>query len=154
MRIRTTIAAVTAVLAVTLVGCSSDSKPADKPKASAEQKPKEQAKSSGLTAEKAAQQLAAATGVTDLGNPTDNSSGCASKDGKGCTQLITTDTVSVYEFKTPAVSAHWVKTMKATGDWRQVDRFALAWTARDQKLTSDERRDELTKALEKLTAKE
>jgi Flp pilus assembly protein TadD len=152
MHIRTTTAAITAVLAITLVGCSSsdDSKPVDKPKASTKQK----VKPSSLTAKKAAQQLADATGVTDLGNPTDNTSGCASKDGNGCEQLITTDTVSVYEFKTTAVSAHWVKTMKVNGDWRQVGRFALAWTARDQKLTSDERRDELTKAMQKLTAKE
>ncbi|MEU0600572.1 hypothetical protein ABZ484_20375 [Streptomyces sp. NPDC006393] len=40
------------------------------------------------------------------------------------------------------------------GDWRQVGRFALAFTARDQKLTSSERRVELEAALKKLVAAE
>jgi hypothetical protein len=105
-----------------------------------------------LTAKQATEKLAAATGVTTLGHPTDNTSGCASDDDNGCEQLITTDTVSVYEFKTAAVSAHWVKTMKANGDWRQVGRFALAWTARDQGLTSDERRDDLTSAMKDMVS--
>lgn len=153
MRIRITTAAITAVLAVSLVGCSSDEH-AKAAKPSATHSTKSDAKTGGLTAEKAASELAAATGVTTLGDPQDNTSGCASKAGDGCTQLITTDTVSVYEFKTDAVSQHWVKTMKPNGDWRQVGRFALAWTARDQSLTSKERRGELVTALQKLTATE
>jgi hypothetical protein len=61
---------------------------------------------------------------------------------------------SIYEYKAAGVAAHWVKAMKVNGDWRQVGRFALAWTARDQKLTSDERRTELVAALKKATAGE
>ncbi|MFD4275076.1 hypothetical protein R2B67_17970 [Streptomyces cyaneofuscatus] len=62
--------------------------------------------------------------------------------------------MSIYGFGTPKVAAHWVKEMPKDADWRQVGRFALAFGARDQALTSDERRDELTKALEALVAKE
>ncbi|MFI1371334.1 hypothetical protein ACH4UY_04890 [Streptomyces longwoodensis] len=39
--------------------------------------------------------------------------------------------------------------MKKQGDWRQVGRFALAFTARDQAMTSDERRAELVAAMQK-----
>ncbi|MEU1465269.1 hypothetical protein ABZ467_32295 [Streptomyces sp. NPDC005727] len=62
--------------------------------------------------------------------------------------------MSIYEFATPAVSEHWAKTMKPSGDWRQVGRFGLAFTARDQKFISDERRAELVTALKKATANE
>ncbi|MFG2963569.1 hypothetical protein ACGFZS_09795 [Streptomyces sp. NPDC048288] len=151
MRIRHTIAAV-AIAAAALTACSSTTDQADtKPKATSSPAP---AKAAGLTAKAAAAQLADATGVTDLGNPSDNTSGCASGSEWDCTQLITTDTVSIYEYKSPAVAAHWVKAMKKTGDWRQVGRFALAWTARDQDLTSDDRRAELVTALKKATASE
>ncbi|MET9116067.1 hypothetical protein ABZX38_17970 [Streptomyces longwoodensis] len=112
-----------------------------------------------LTAKQAADKLADATGVTTLGHPADNTSSCSNKTlRKGpspndCSQLITTDTVSIYEFKTSAVAAHWVKSMKKQGDWRQVGRFALAFTARDQAMTSDDRRAELVAAMQKeLTA--
>ncbi|MFE1849876.1 hypothetical protein [Streptomyces sp. NPDC059489] len=114
----------------------------------------------GLTAQEAAAKLADATGVTDLGNPADNTDACSGKAaGKSpgpndCSQLITTDTVSIYEFDKSAGAARWVTTMKKTGDWRQVGRFALGWTARDQDLTSDDRRAELVAALKKATASE
>ncbi|MEU6673552.1 hypothetical protein [Streptomyces sp. NPDC046925] len=58
----------------------------------------------------------------------------------------------IYAYKTPRTAAHWVKTMKAKGDWRQVDRFTLAWTARAQKFTSKERRTELVVALKEAVA--
>lgn len=108
-----------------------------------------------LTAAKAAEQLADATGMTDLGDPQDNTGSCANASGDeakwNCRQLITTDTVSVYEFGTPAVAEHWVKAMKDVGnDWRQVGRFALAWQARDQHLTSEKRRGELVTALKRI----
>lgn len=154
MRIRHT-AATIALTALALTACSStaDSGSAAKPKATKTQPAR-------LTAKQAAAKLADATGVTTLGDPADNTDSCSNKAaGKDpskwdCTQLITTDTVSVYEFKTPAVAAHWGLGMKKMGDWRQVGRFALSWTARDQKLTSDDRRDELEAALKKATAKE
>lgn len=107
-----------------------------------------------LTADQAAADLAAATGMTDLGDPQDNTGSCAT--GKGasarwnCEQLITTDTVSVYEFASPTVAAHWTDAMKGVGDWRQVGRFALAWQARDQHLTSEQRRAELVTALRRI----
>jgi hypothetical protein len=157
MRIRSTVIAVV-VAAAALTACSSTTDQSNaKPKSTTSPTP---TKAGGLTAKQAAAKLADATGVTDLGNPTDNTSGCSNKAaGKDpspndCSQLITTDTVSIYEYKTPAVAAHWVKVMKTNGDWRQVGRFALAWTARDQSLTSDERRAELVTALKKATARE
>jgi hypothetical protein len=144
MRLRHTAAAI-AITALTLAACSSNDASSDKP--------------NRLSAEQAAAELADATGVTDLGDPTDNTKSCsqeaAGKDPheNDCTQLITTDTVSIYEFETPKVAAHWVAKMKQVkSDWRQVDRFALAWTSREQKYTSEERRAELVAALEKATA--
>ncbi|MFB7115281.1 hypothetical protein [Streptomyces sp. NPDC056291] len=162
----TAAAALCAAALLALTACSSTDTTdtsADKPKATATAKASasaKPAKPAGITAKQAAAKLADATGVTTLGNPTDNTSFCSEKAaGKkphknDCRQLITTDTVSVYEFPTSDVARYWVKTMKKTGDWRQVNRFALAWTARDQSLTSDERRAELVKALEKATAAE
>jgi hypothetical protein len=160
MRLRHTAVAI-AVLACTLTACASTdgADEADaKPKATAS---KAAAQPAGLTAKQAAAELADATGVTDLGDSTDNTDSCSNKAaGKkphvnDCTQLITTDTVSIYEYKTPAVAAHWVQAMKKAGsDWRQADRFALAWMSRDQKYTSEERRAELVDALKKLTAAE
>ncbi|MFD3646371.1 hypothetical protein ACFWUT_23365 [Streptomyces cyaneofuscatus] len=153
MRTRTTAAAVTgAALLLALVAC--DPTTESKPSATSSNQP------AGLTAKSAAASLADATGVKTLGDPKDNTAGCSQKaageepHANDCTQLITTDTVSIYEFETSAVAAHWVKRLEKQQDWRQVDRFALAWGARDQDLTSDERRDELTKALEALVAKE
>ncbi|MER5677364.1 hypothetical protein ABT081_10545 [Streptomyces sp. NPDC002238] len=152
MRTRTTAAAITGTaLLLALVGCSTTPEPAAKAS---------NTQPAGLTAKTAAASLADATGVTTLGDPQDNTSGCSNEAaGKepsvnDCTQLITTDTVSVYEYKTAAVAAHWVKSMPKDGDWRQVGRFALAWGARDQALTSDERRDELEQALGDLVAKQ
>ncbi|MEU9557992.1 hypothetical protein [Streptomyces fumanus] len=142
-----------ALLALTACTTSDDSTDAA-PKASASAPEK----APGLTAKQAAAKLAEATGVTDLGDEQDNTGSCsneaAGKDPSpnDCTQLITTDTVSVYEFPSEKVAAHWAKTMKTSGDFRQVGRYALAWTARDQDLTSDERRDDLVAALKKATA--
>ena len=158
MHIRHTITA-TAIAALALTACSTSSETSTEPKPKATAS-KTATKAAGLTAKQAAARLADATGVTTLGDPEDNTDACSNKAaGKDpspndCTQLITTDTVSIYEFPTPAVAAHWVKTMKAQGDWRQVGRFTLAWTARDQAFTSDERRAELVTALQKLVAAE
>ncbi|ARF62887.1 hypothetical protein B1H20_16940 [Streptomyces violaceoruber] len=157
MRTRTITAAVTgATLLLALVACDPAAEPTteSKPSAPSSSQP------AGLTAKKAAAGLADATGVKTLGDPQDNTAGCSQEaagekpHANDCSQLITTDTVSIYEFETPKVAAHWVKQMGKQQDWRQVDRFALAFGARDQALTSDERRDELTRALEALVAKE
>jgi hypothetical protein len=153
---RTTAVAVVITATLSLSACSSGADNDSKPKettsrvtATPDNKP------GGLTAKQAAGKLADAIGVSDLGNPSDNTGACASKaESDGCKQLITTDMVSVYEFGTPAVSQKWVKAMKVNGDWRPVGRFALAWTARDQGLTSKERRNELESAMKKLVADE
>ncbi|MET7412505.1 hypothetical protein [Streptomyces rubiginosohelvolus] len=155
MRTRTTAAATGAALLLALVACDPAAEPTteSKPSAPSSSQP------AGLTAKTAAAGLADATGVKTLGDPTDNTAGCSQEaagekpHANDCTALITTDTVSIYEFGTPKVSAHWVKQLGKRQDWRQVDRFALAFGARDQALTSDERRAELTKALEALVAK-
>lgn len=157
MRIRTTVITIAALTGMLTACSSSDDSTDAKPKATTSAAAE---KSAGLTAKRAASKLADATGVTTLGDPTDNTSSCSNKAAgrdpspNDCSQLITTDTVSIYEFKTPKVSAHWVSEMKKQGDWRQVDRFALAWTARSQKLTSDDRRAELVAALKKAAAEE
>ncbi|KPL31129.1 hypothetical protein JI76_18180 [Streptomyces anulatus] len=157
MRTRTTATAVTgAALLLSLVACNPQDQPVPESKASS---PSSQ-QPAGLTAKTAAAGLADATGVTTLGDPKDNTAGCSQKaagekpHANDCTALITTDTVSIYEFETPKLAAHWVKEMPKDADWRQVDRFALAFGARDQALTSDERRAELTKALGDLVAKD
>lgn len=87
-----------------------------------------------------------------LPNPTDNTGACAGSAGNtdGCVQLITTDSVSVYAFRTAAVSKRWVTAMKANGDWRQIDKYALAWTARDQALTSKEARGKMVAEVHRL----
>ncbi|MFG2267351.1 hypothetical protein [Streptomyces sp. NPDC048720] len=160
MNTRVTAATLCAAAVLSLTACEGDdTSSADKPKAThtASKAPMKPAK---LTAKQAAAKLADATGVTDLGNPTDNTTACSNKAAgekpnvNDCSQLITTDTVSIYEYKTPKVAAHWVKSMKVNGDWRQVGRFALAWTARDQALTDKDRRAELVTALNKATANE
>ncbi|MFJ2432961.1 hypothetical protein ACIOWM_07085 [Streptomyces anulatus] len=157
MRTRTTATAVIgAALLLALVACNPQDQPVPESKASS---PSSQ-QAAGLTAKTAAAGLADATGVTTLGDPKDNTAGCSQKaagekpHANDCTALITTDTVSIYEFETPKLAAHWVKEMPKDADWRQVDRFALAFGARDQALTSDERRAALTKALGDLVAKD
>lgn len=160
MNHRYTAAALLAAAALALTGCSPDNTVDAKPKTTKSSASTPPASLAPLTAKQASAELADATGVTTLGNPTDNTAGCSNKaagkepSANDCSQLITTDTVSIYEFKTPKVAAHWVKGMKTAGDWRQVDRFALAWTARDQKLTSKERRAELVSAMKKAVAKQ
>lgn len=160
LKTRATAAALLLAALTTLTACdagtSEKTATHDKPSATASAK----AKHKGLTAKQAAAELADATGVTSLGHPADNTSACSNKaagkepNKNDCAQLITTDTVSIYEFRTPVVAAHWAETMKAQGDWRPIGRFALAWTARDQKLTSDERRGELTTAMQKIVESE
>src|SRR5690606_25826475 len=152
-------AALAVVAAATLVSCGSPAgDAASKPESVTSKSPTPT--SAGLTAEAASKKLAEAIGVTSLGDPQDNTSGCSNRAAdrepheNDCRQLITTNMVSIYEFATPKVAAHWVKEMSRVGDWRQVDRFTLSWTARDQKLTSEDRRDELEKAMKKIAAEE
>ncbi|MQY36861.1 hypothetical protein SRB17_48630 [Streptomyces sp. RB17] len=156
MKARTAATALLAAAALSLTACSG-SGPADdsaKPKTLPNKTP---AAPTGLTAKQAAAMLADATGVTTLGNPSDNTASCSQKaagkepNPSDCLQLITTDTVSIYEYPSPRIAAHRVEFM-ATEDWRQVGRFALAWNDRDQKLTDDSHRDDLVKALQTVDA--
>jgi hypothetical protein len=76
----------------------------------------------------------------------DETSACKAKDGAnalGCIKLITTDTVSVYEFADETAAKNFATQMKVTGgDWRPAGRFVLAWTAGKQDQTDkDERAD-------------
>lgn len=154
MNIRIKTAALIVLVTLAVASCESPDEQADsKPKDGASQP-------AGLTAEKAAERLAEAIEVKTLGNPQDNTGSCSTEvaDGKAhkndCEQLITTDTVSIYEFPSADVAAHWADRMGKMGDWRQVGRFALAWTARDQKAVSKERRGELEAAMGKLAKAE
>ncbi|GGU76308.1 hypothetical protein GCM10010260_05640 [Streptomyces filipinensis] len=145
-----------AVAALLLTTCSGSS-PADDSAESKTLPSKTSAAPTGLAARQAAAVLAEATGVTTLGDPTDNTT---SRSGKAageeaspsdCLQLITTDTVSIYEYPSPGIAAHRVEYM-ATEHWRQVGRFALAWSARDQKLIDDSHRTDLVKAIQRVDA--
>jgi hypothetical protein len=76
----------------------------------------------------------------------DETSACKGKDGAnalGCVKLVTTGTVSVYEFADEAGAKNFATQMKVTGgDWRPAGRFVLAWTTDEQKKTSaDEKTD-------------
>ncbi|MFG2882198.1 hypothetical protein ACGFYV_07715 [Streptomyces sp. NPDC048297] len=155
MKARTVATALLAVAALSLTACSGSGAADDsaKPKTVPS---KTSAALTALTAKQAAALLAEAIDVTTLGNPTDNTTSCSEKAAgrepspSDCLQLITTDTVSIYEYASPRIAAHRVEFM-ATDDWRQVGRFALAWNARDQKLTDDSRRTDLVDALQLVT---
>lgn len=139
MKKLTAIAALAVSVAVTGCGATEDDPPA-KAAASSAAPSATPSRTAGPSARLIAERLAK---LYPLPNPTDNTGSCAARPGdtgKGCKQLITTDAVSIYEFDAPATAARWVKAMKANGDWRQVGRYALAWTARDQRLTSEEAR--------------
>lgn len=144
---RTVPAALCAAALLALAGCSSAPAHADRPAATARAEREAEAPDS-LTAQTVAAALAKKTGVVSLGSPTDDTDDCSGGDGTGCRRLVTTDSVNIYEFDAPAVAAHWVKIMKKSGDWRRVGRFALAWTARDQPLIGESRRDALVGALQ------
>jgi hypothetical protein len=61
-------------------------------------------------------------------NPRDNTTSCADF---GCAQLITTDSVSIYEFKTVA-KAKAFEAGSFKGTVKRVGRFALSWAGRRQ----------------------
>lgn len=76
----------------------------------------------------------------------DETSACKGANGAnalGCVKLITSDTVSVYEFPDETGAKNFANQMKVTGgDWRPAGRFVLSWTARNQDQTDkDERAD-------------
>lgn len=133
-----------AATVVLLSGCETGIDDGTKPIASASSISPTPTEHTGL---ELVRMLAEKIGVESLGNPADNTSGCASDEEGGCEWLVTTDMASVYEFATPSVAEKWVTTMRTQGDWRQVGKFALAFTARDQAKTSQERRGELESAL-------
>ncbi|MFC4054640.1 hypothetical protein ACFOY4_33540 [Actinomadura syzygii] len=144
--------AVIAALAIGLVltGCATEDEPPAKAAAPSAAPSVASSRAAGVTARQIAERLAK---LYPLPNPTDNTGSCAAKPGdtgKGCKQLITTDAVSIYEFEDPATATRWVKAMKANGDWRQVGRYALAWTARDQRFTSKEARTKMAAEVRKM----
>lgn len=91
--------------------------------------------------------LARATHVTDLGNVTDDTPSCASRtvpDDTACIQLITTDTVSVYEFPNETVADAWATAMSWNDeDACRVGYLTLVWTTRNQQRTPVTTRDQL-----------
>jgi hypothetical protein len=80
-------------------------------------------------------------------NPKDETSACKAKDGAnalGCIKLITTDSVSVYEFADEGTAKNFANQMKVTGgDWRPAGRFVLAWTAKNQEQTDKDARNDM-----------
>jgi len=98
------IIAAATILPGLLVGCGGTSEGPTEIRTAGATRPATTATAS-FTAAGVADALAEATGVTTLGNPTDNTGGC---DGDGgCEQLITTDTVSIYQFADAAVAKRW-----------------------------------------------
>lgn len=91
--------------------------------------------------------LARATHVTDLGNVTDDTPSCASRtapDDTTCIQLITTDTVSVYEFPNETAADAWATAMSWNDeDACRVGYLTLTWTTRDQQRTPIATREQL-----------
>ncbi|MDL4812846.1 hypothetical protein [Actinomadura opuntiae] len=146
------LAATLAAVAITAAGCNSKDTPKAAPSSASKTQSAAPKSSPAPTARTIVTRLA---DLYPLPNPTDNTGACAAKKGstgKGCVQLITTDAVSVYEFGDAATAAHWTKEMRKLGDWRQVGRFVLAWTARDQKFTSKDARAKMVAAVRKMTA--
>lgn len=100
------------------------------------------------TAASIAAALARATGVADLGNVTDDTPSCASRKAPGsdaaCIELITTDTVSVYEFPDESAAAEWGAAMSWNDeDACRVGYLTLTWTTRDQHRTPAAARERL-----------
>ncbi|MGR7002416.1 hypothetical protein ACU686_37740 [Yinghuangia aomiensis] len=91
--------------------------------------------------------LARATHVPDLGNVTDDTPSCASQaapDDTTCIQLVTSDTVSVYEFPNETAAATWATAMSLNDeDSCRVGYLTLTWTTRDQQQTPLATRDQL-----------
>lgn len=79
----------TATAAVALFGCSSSN---------------QSTTSSGPTAQQVVDAFASAG--LPVPNPRDNSKNCTGADGLGCTQLITTDAISVYTWPDEASAQH------------------------------------------------
>ncbi|WP_165988489.1 hypothetical protein [Streptomyces sp. YIM 98790] len=105
-----------------------------------------------LTAEKIVERLAEHLGEEEFGEPQENTASCSNEAAGGdpqdsdCAQLIVTDQVAVYEFGTTELSRDWVNRYARVDeeDWRQVGRFALAWTTPEQLTVDEARRTEIT----------
>ena len=156
---RLSASALLAALALTACSSSEDDGPSDAAPSPSDTAPAQSdggdpAADDERSAQAAADYLAAELGLTSLGEPTDNTGMCSQEAGGGeahendCEQLITTDQVSIYQFETPELAEHWVARMTETGeDWRQAGAYALAWSAREQALTTEERRAEFVQLM-------
>ncbi len=105
-------AAVSAVLVLTACGSEGE-------EASAATAP-------GVTAETLANDLAA---VTEMPNPRDTTHSCSSEDigDHACEQMISTDTLSVYQLATGDSAEHWAETLGQTHTVAVVGPFLLKW---------------------------
>ncbi|MCT9008231.1 hypothetical protein [Streptomyces rhizosphaerihabitans] len=154
MSTRTT-AVLIAAAALALTACSSPGS-SDEPVAPKHSPTKIWVAPGTLNARQVAAKLADEIGVTTLGNPTDDTASCSDKAaGKkpspdDCLQLITTDTVSIYEFWGAGDAERWAIEMRKTGDAMQLGRIVLAWNARQQNLIDHSRRLELWEALNRV----
>ncbi|MCD0486288.1 hypothetical protein LO771_28880 [Streptacidiphilus sp. ASG 303] len=102
----------------------------------------------GVSVSDAAQALAHATGVEDLGHVRDVSS-VLCPGGGGCTQALMTDTVSIYAFPTEAMAKDWCEFMRTVNnDWRAAGPFALSWTSPKSVRVPKSKRAELVRSLE------
>ncbi|NJQ05728.1 hypothetical protein [Streptomyces lonarensis] len=105
-------AAVSAVLVLTACGSEGE-------EASAAAAP-------GVTAETLANDLAS---VTEMPNPRDTTHSCSSEDigDHACEQMITTDTLSVYQLPGSDSAEHWADTLGQTHTVAVVGPFLLKW---------------------------
>ncbi|NUS54786.1 MAG: hypothetical protein HOV66_07970 [Streptomycetaceae bacterium] len=166
MLVRRTTAAVVLGLVLTTSGCGGDNAPsrpdsgaatppsATTPTPNSPSPPQPPGPASPLrtppnraTAASVTAALARATHVTDLGNVTDDTPSCPSQaapDDTTCIQLITTDTVSVYEFANETAAATWGTAMSLNNeDACQIGYLTLTWTTRNQQRTPVTTRDQL-----------
>lgn len=161
---RLAVPALLAALALTACSSSEDDAPSDAAPSPSDTAPAEsnggdQAADEERSAQAAADYVATELGLTTLGDPADNTSTCSNEAAgqeaheNDCTQSVTTDQVSIYEFRDAELAGSWVERMTETGeDWRQAGNFAVAWSAREQALVAEERRAQIVELMEEWAA--
>lgn len=81
-----------------------------------------------------------------LPNPRDNTGSCRPA---GCRQLITTDAVSVYDWKDEATAKRWAGGLGK--NVRQIGPYVLSWMGSEQAFTSKEARAKMAAEVEHMS---
>jgi hypothetical protein len=101
----------------------------------------------GLSAQQVVDQLGQSH---PMPNPRDNTGSCYA-DGQGCLQLVTTDAVSVYQWKDEGLAKRWVDSVGKDNATR-VGVFVLNYGGREQKATTAKVRKDWAGQLKDLVA--